>query len=93
MLAAFTALEAKVREIIADLDGDARNEYERLAAQVKAEAAADLAKVRVIATDLEAGLAKAVEAAGPSVTAAVKAEVGTFLAALAPLLAEAAHDM
>lgn len=93
MLAAFTALEVKVRAFIAELDTEGRAEYERLLAQVKAEAAADLAKVRVLAGDLEAGLGKAVEAAGPSVTAAVKAEVGRFLAELAPLLSEAAHEM
>lgn len=93
MLAAFTALEAKVRAFIAELDTEGRAEYERLLAGVKAEAAADLAKVRVLAGDLEAGLGKAVDAAGPSVAAAVKAEVGQFLAALAPLLSEAAHEM
>lgn len=93
MLAAFTALEAKLRAIITELDTEGRAEYERLLAAVKAEAAADLAKVRVIAGDLEEGLGKAVESAGPSVTAAVNAEVGRFLAALAPLLSEAAHEM
>ena len=93
MIAALTALEAKVRHFIAELDTESKAEYERLVAEVKAEAAADLAKIRVLATDLEAGLGKAVEAAGPSVAAAVKAEVSTFLAGLAPLLSEAAHDM
>jgi hypothetical protein len=93
VLAAFTALEKKLRAFIAELDTEGRAEYERLLAQVKAEAAADLAKVRVIATDLEAGLDKAVESAGPSVTAAVNAEVGKFLAVLAPILAEAAHEI
>jgi hypothetical protein len=93
VIAALTALEAKVRHVIAGLDTEGRTEYERLVAEVKAEAAADLAKIRVLATDLEAGVGKAAEAAGPSVTAAVKAEVATFLAGLAPLLSEAAHDM
>jgi hypothetical protein len=93
VLAAFTALEKKLRAFIAELDTEGRAEYERLLAAVKAEAAADLAKVRVIATDLETGLGKAVESAGPSVTAAVNAEVGKFLAALAPLLSEAAHEV
>lgn len=93
MIAALTALEAKVRHFIAELDTEGRAEYERLVAEVKAEAAADLAKIRVLATDLEAGLGKAVEAAGPSVAAAVKAETGKFLAGLAPLLSEAAHEM
>jgi hypothetical protein len=93
MLAAFSALEKKLRAFIAELDTEGRAEYERLLAAVKAEGAADLAKVRVIAGDLEAGLGKAVESAGPSVTAAVNAEVGRFLAALAPLLAEAATEI
>ena len=93
MLAAFTALEAKVKEFIKDLDTEGRAEYERLVAEVKAEAATDLAKVRTLAGDLEAGLEKAVEAAGPAVAAAVKAEAAKFLAGLAPLLAEAATEM
>ncbi len=93
MIAALSALEAKVRGIIRELDTEGRAEYERLVAEVKAEAAADLAKIRVAATDLEAGLEKAVEAAGPSVKAAVRAETSKFLAGLAPLLAEAAHEM
>lgn len=93
MLAAFTSLEAKVREIIRELDTEGRAEYERLVAEVKTEAAADLAKIRVLATDLEAGLDKAAEAAGPAVTAAVKAESAKFLAGLAPLLAEAATEI
>lgn len=93
MIAALRDLEKWAADTLRELDGDAKAEYDRLLAAVKAEAAADLAKVRVIAGDLEAGLGKAVESAGPSVTAAVNAEVGKALAALAPLLSEAAHDM
>jgi hypothetical protein len=93
MLAAFTALEARVRSLIHELDTEGRAECERLVAEVKTEAAADLAKIRVLATDLEAGLGKAAEAAGPAVAAAVKAETAKFLAGLAPLLAEAATEI
>lgn len=93
MLAAFQKLEDKVKAIIAELDTEGRAEYERLLAEVKAEATADLAKIRVLAADLETGLEQAIEAAGPAVTAAVKAELAKFLASLAPLLAEAATEM
>lgn len=92
MLAAFSALEKKLRAFIAELDTEGRAEFDKALADVKAEAATDLAKVRTLATDLETGLGKAVESAGPSVTAAVNAEASRFLAGLAPLLAEAATE-
>ena len=93
MIAALTALEAKVREIVRELDGDAKAEYERLLAEAKTEAATDLAKIRLLAGDLETGLEQAIQAAGPAVAAAVKAEIAKFLASLAPMLAEAATEM
>ena len=93
MLAAFQALENKVRAIIAELDTEGRAEYERLLADAKTEAATDLAKIRVLAADLETGLEQAIQAAGPAVAAAVKAEIAKFLASLAPMLAEAATEM
>jgi hypothetical protein len=93
MIAALTSLEKWAKGVIHELDTEGRAEYERLVGELKAEAAADLAKIRTLAADLETGLEQAVQAAGPSVTAAVKAETGKFLAGLAPLLSEAAHDM
>ena len=93
MIAALRDLERWGEEAIAALDEDAQAVYRRLVAAAKTEAATDLAKIRVLAADLEEGLGEAVQAAGPSVTAAVLAEANRFLAGLAPLLAEAAHDM
>lgn len=93
MIAALSGLEKWAEKVIAELDTEGRAEYERLVAEVKAEAAADLAKIRTLAGDLETELAKALEAAVPTVEIAAKAALQQFLAGLAPILAEAAHGM
>ena len=93
MIAALRDLEKWAEEVIAGLDGDIRAEYDRLLGEVKAETATDLAKIRVLADGLEAGLGAALEAAAPTVEAAAAAALQQFLAGLAPILAEAAHEM
>ena len=93
MIAAFTALEKRLKTLLLELDTGARAEYEALLAEVKEETSSDLARVRQYAGTLEADVTSAVDAAGPSVQAAVKLALQQFLSDLAPLLSEAAHDM
>jgi len=81
MFAAFEKIEAAVRADWSELSGEARRDAEQAITDLKTE-------VGKVKDQLEADAAKAIEAAGPSVQAAVQAVVAAAVSALGKLIGE-----